>query len=39
MYKIHLSLDELTPSLLFFMGFGNKFKTNLFFEHFLEALG
>ena len=31
MYKIHLNLDELTLSLLFFMGFDNKFKINLFF--------
>ena len=34
MYKIHLHLDELTLSLLFFMGFDNKFKTNLFFGGF-----
>ena len=34
MYKRHLNLDELTLSLLFFMGFGNKFKTNLFFGGF-----
>ena len=31
MYKIHLNLGELTLSLLFFMGFDNKFKINLFF--------
>ena len=36
MYKIHLNLDELTLSLLFFMGFDNKFKINLFLEHFLR---
>ena len=34
MYKIHLNLDELTLSLLFFMGFDNKFKINLFFGGF-----
>ena len=34
MYKIHLNLDELTLSSLFFMGFDNKFKINLFLEHF-----
>ena len=33
-YKIHLNLDELTLSLLFFMGFDNKFKINLFFGGF-----
>ena len=38
MYKIHLNLDELTLSLLLLMGFDNKFKINLFLEHFLEAL-
>ena len=32
MCKIYLSLDELTLSLLFFMGFDNKLKINLFFE-------
>ena len=31
---MHLNFDELTLSLLFFMGFDNKFKINLFFEHF-----
>ena len=31
MYKIHLNLRELTLSLLFFMGFDNKFKINLIF--------
>ena len=34
MYKIHLNLDELTPSLLFFMGFDNKSKISLFFGGF-----
>ena len=34
MYKIHLNLDELTISLLFCMGFDNKFKINLFFGGF-----
>ena len=34
MYKIHLNLDELTLSLLFFTGFDNKFKINLFFGGF-----
>ena len=34
MYKIHLNLDELTLPLLFFMGFYNKFKINLFFRAF-----
>ena len=37
--NVHLNLDELTLSLLFFMSFDNKFKINLFLEHFLEALG
>ena len=36
MYKIHLHLDEVTLSLLFFMGFDNKFKINLFLGHFLR---
>ena len=31
MYKMHLNLDELTLSLLFFKSFDNKFKINLFF--------
>ena len=35
-HKIHLNLDELTLSLLFFMGSDSKFKINLFFEHFLR---
>ena len=30
MYKIHLNLDELTLSLLFFMNFDNKSKINFF---------
>ena len=30
MYKIHLNADELTLLLLFFTGFHNKFKINLF---------
>ena len=34
MYKINLNLDELTLSLLFFTGFDNKFKINLFFGGF-----
>ena len=34
MYKTHLNLDELTLSLLLFMGFDNKFKINLFFGGF-----
>ena len=34
MNKIHWSLDKLTPSLLLFMGFDNKFKASLFHEHF-----
>ena len=31
--------NKLTLSLLFFMGFDNKFKINLFLEHFLGASG
>ena len=38
MYKMHLNLDELTHSLLFFMGFDNKFKMNPFLENFSQAL-
>ena len=38
MYKIHLKLNELTLALLFFMGFDNKIKINLFLKHFSEAL-
>ena len=34
MYKIHLNLDELTLSLMLFMGFGNKFKISLLFGGF-----
>ena len=34
MYKIHLNLDELTLSLLLFIGFDHKFTINLFLEHF-----
>ena len=34
MYQIHLNLDELTLSLLFFWVFGNKFKINLLFGGF-----
>ena len=39
MFKIHLNLDELTLSLLLFMGFDNKLKINFFLAYFLEALG
>ena len=38
MYKIHLNLDELTLSRLFFIGFDSKLKINLFLKHFLKAL-
>ena len=31
---MHLNLDELTLSLLFFIGFDHKFTINLFLEHF-----
>ena len=34
MHEIHLNLDELILSLLFLMGFDNKFKINLFFGGF-----
>ena len=36
MYKIHLNLDELTFSLLFFMNFDNKFKITLVYFPFYE---
>ena len=38
MCKIHLNLDELTLSLLFFMVFDNKFKIELPLEHFFFHL-
>ena len=34
MFKIHSNLDELTLSLLFFMGFDNKFKSTYFLNIF-----
>ena len=34
MHKIHLNLEELTLSLLFFMCFDNKFKIKLLFGGF-----